>query len=274
MSVICKSKIVSFEEIVRTVLSEDDLEHNKYLAEFEKYDLIEPFWRMCEENFGYSDNAPSLLKLVYALFVTYASKVIRTEFSQSWKNFCSYKSGNIIAFLDSMMNSTIYNERFDELSQMVYDDLRGDDIFQGLGAENLVDCELFNKVDVFIIQWLIERLENEDTHAKLNGHSIPELCRLRRKMHFGKLYYSHYYIIENAYHLILAAHFEPKKEAQGILNEYITKDYITNQKYRYFYYHFDKIANHTPYEALRELVENIYTNRFLDKLQWPGMIPL
>lgn len=266
MSVICKTKIVSFEEIVRTIISEDGVKNNKFLAKFEKYDLIDSFWNMCEEIFGYTDASPSLLKLVYTLYVTYASKVIRCELPQAWRNYCSYKSGNIIAFLDSMMNSLIYYESFDDLSQMVYNNLKGEDIFRDLGTEDIVDCEIFLKIDIFIIGWLIERLENEDTDAKLQGYSIPDICRMRRKMHYGRIYYSDYYVIENAYHLILAAHYEPKKTAADIAKQYIEKDYIIDQKYRYFYYHFDKVENNTPYETLRELVENIYTNKFLDKL--------
>lgn len=281
MSVICKTKIVSFEEIVRTVITEDDLENNKYLGEFVKYDLLTPFWKMCEDTFGYKVNgivdaredtlgyshvSPSLSKFIYTLFVTYASKAIHTELPQSWKNYCSYKSGNIIAFLDSLMNSLIYNKDFEKLSDMVYDTLRGHELLEKLGTDSIVECEIFREIDAFIIKWLIARLESEDTDAKLYGYSIPEVCRMRRKMHYGKLYYSEYYIIENVYHLINVAHFEPKKIADDIWKEYTSKDYIIDQKYRYFYYHFDKVENNTPYESLRQLVENIYTNRFLNPL--------
>lgn len=51
MSVLCKSKVVSFEEVVRTVITAGDLEDNRYLQEFEKYDLLSAFWQMCEEYF-------------------------------------------------------------------------------------------------------------------------------------------------------------------------------------------------------------------------------
>lgn len=266
MSVICKTKIVSFEEIVRSVITEGGLEDNKYLAEFEKYDLIVPFWKMCEDTFGFADTNPSLSKFIYTVFTTYTSKVVNAELPQAWKNYCSHKSGNIIAFLDSIMNSLIYNKNFEELSKLVYEKLKGDDVFSKLDTEDIVDCEIFRKLDIYIIKWLIQRLENEDTDARLNGKSIPEICRQRRKMHYGKMHFSHYYIIENAYHIILTAHFEPKKTVEEISKDYIDKDYTVDQKYRYFYYHFDLIENNTPFENVRELVENIYTNKFLDKL--------
>ncbi|MHC1732016.1 MAG: BREX-1 system phosphatase PglZ type A [Bacteroidales bacterium] len=266
MSVICKTKIVSFEEILRTVITDDGLEENKYLAEFEKYDLLGPFWKMCEETFGYTDGSPSLHKLLYTLFATYTSKVIRADLTQAWNNYCSFKSGNIIAFIDSLMNSLIFKDTFDALSDMVYNTLDGDAIFDKLNVNDYSELEIYKKTDIFILKWLIERLESEDTDARLNGHTIPELCKMRRKMHFGQVYFSHYYILENAYHLIMAARFEVKKTAAEIWKNYVSKDYVVDQKYRYFYYHYDLLANNSPYENLRDLVENIYTNRYLDPL--------
>ena len=73
---------------------------------------------------------------------------------------------------------------------------------------------------------------------------------------------THYYILENAYHLIMAARFEPKKTASDIWKSYIAEDHAIDQKYRYFYYHYDQVLNNTPFENLRDLVENIYTNRY------------
>lgn len=266
MSVICKTKIVSFEEIVRTIITEEELEGNKYLAEFEKYNLLEPFWKMCEETFGYTDAAPTLIKFIFTLFVTYTSKSIRSDLPQAWKNYSSYKSGNILAFLDSLMNSIVYKEDYENIAKMVYNSLNGETVLSKLSADALVDFEVFYQVDGILIKWLIERLENEDTDAKLNGLSIPEVCKKRRKMHYGIKYYSHYYILENAYHLIKNARYETKKTAGELWKQYISNDYLIDQRYRYFYYHYDSVTNNMIYDNLRDLVENIYTNEYLNKL--------
>lgn len=125
MSVLCKSKTASFEEVVRCLLTDDELADNKFLAEFEKYDLLSAFWQQAEVAFGYNDNKPTLEKLVITLFVTYASKVIHADLPQAWKPFISYKSGNVIAFLDNLMNSYLYGERFDEISEIVYNAING-----------------------------------------------------------------------------------------------------------------------------------------------------
>ncbi|MEA5083613.1 MAG: BREX-1 system phosphatase PglZ type A [Lachnospiraceae bacterium] len=266
MSVLCKTKVVSFEEILRTIITDGELEDNKYLASLENYDLVTTFWRMCEETFGYTDVSPSLSKLIYTFFITYMAKVIRTELPQALKNYCSFKSGNIIAFLDSIMNSIIFKDSFDKLSDLTYNTVNVESTLKKLDVDSFAELEIFRKVDVFIIKWLIARLENEDTDAKLAGFAIPEICKKRRKMHYGNLYFSHYYIIENAYHLIMAAHFEPEKTVENIWKRYVSTDYMLDQRYRYFYYHYDKITNNEIYDTLRELVENIYTNEYLNKL--------
>lgn len=85
----------------------------------EKYDLQSPFWKLCEQQFGYTDAKPTLEKLVVTMFVTATARQLGSAVPQDWKHYVSYKSGNIIAFLDSLMNSVLYSERFDELSHQL-----------------------------------------------------------------------------------------------------------------------------------------------------------
>ena len=73
MSFLCRSKAASFEEVVRCILTDDGLEDNRYLAEFEKYDLLVAFWQHMEATFGYTDTKPTLQKFVMTTFVTYAA---------------------------------------------------------------------------------------------------------------------------------------------------------------------------------------------------------
>ena len=154
---------------MRCILTDDGFVDNKYLVEFEKYDLLNAFWQQADVAFGYSDPKPTLEKLVITMFVTYASKVIHTDMPQAWKPFVSYKSGNIIAFTDNLMNSYLYGSRYDEVSEMVYNAINGKNHLAKMEVEALVDCNIFAGVDELIIAWLLARLENEDIGAKLGG---------------------------------------------------------------------------------------------------------
>jgi len=266
MSVLCKSKTSSFEEVVRCILTDDGFENNKYLSEFEKYDLLPTFWQHCEDAFGYTDPKPTLEKLVMTMFVTYASKTIHAEMPQPWRSFISYKSGNIIAFLDNLMNSYLYAKRFDEISALVFSGLNAAAQLAKLPAEAIVDCNLFAGVDSLLIQWIIERLENEDVEAKLNEFTISKLCSQRRKQHFGRAYKNEYFVLENACNLIAGSKYIPVSGIDKIVKQYTDQFYQVDRRYRYFYYYLDKLENAAAFEKLRELVENIYTNDYLNKL--------
>ncbi len=266
MSVLCKSKTASFEEVMRCILTDRDFDNNNYLIEFEKYDLIDAFWQQAENNFGYSSNKPTLEKLVITLFVTYASKVIHTDMPTAWEPFISYKPGNILTFLDNLMNSSVYGEKYDEISEKVYSSVNAGKYLAQMDAEALIDCNIFDGVDKIIINWLLERLENEDVGAKLDGRTIPEICAQRRKKHFGIKYRNEYFIIENAYYILEYGKYEPIKGIKNIVKNYTESAYKIDRRYRYFYYFLDKPEETTQFEKLRDLVENIYTNDYLNKI--------
>ena len=265
MSVLCKNKTASFEEVIRAILTDDGFEDNKYLAELERYDLLAAFWQQTEELFGYTDVKPSIEKLAFTLFVTYAAKTISAEIPQAWKGFVSYKSGNIIAFLDSLMNSLIYRDRFDEVSSLVFDRLNGESQLAKLPIESLVNCNVFAGVDAMLIHWMTERLENEDTAAKLNGKTIPEICADRRKKHFGAMFRSQYFVLENAHSILSLGRYTPISNIDNLIKKYVDTDYKIDRRYRYFYLYFDSIEENTGFEKLRELIENFYTNEYLNK---------
>lgn len=266
LSAICKTRTCTFEEVLRVVLTEGTLEENKSLLEMEKYDLQNSFWKLCEQQFGYTDEKPTLEKLVLTLFVTETARQLGNNVPQSWKAFISYKAGNSIAFLDSLMNSVLYSERFDQLSMHVSDSLNISATFKEMEAEELTEVDTFIAADQVLVKWIVERLIAEDTGAKLNQTGIPELCEKRMKMHFGSRTRKIYRLLLSAYHLLLAANYNCPDEFKEIIKQYREKDYKTDQEYRKFYYNFDQIEDTGAFESLRNLVENIYTNEYLGKI--------
>ncbi len=266
MSVLCKSKLPTFEEVARCVLTDGTLEDNAILSEFEKYDLLKPFWQQCGLVFGYADEQPTLQKLLMTMFVTYAEKNIHAELPHSWQPFTSFKSGTIIAFMDSLMNSVLYRDRFDELSSVMYKALDAENQFSDMPVDALVDCNLFSGVDTLILKWMTDRLLNEDVDAKLYGKDILKVCAERRKMHFGAQFHDAYFVIENAWHIIRPGIYTHQSEIDGIVKQYTSAWYQVDRHYRYFYRYYDALENNTSFEGLRSLVERIYTNEYLNPM--------
>lgn len=266
MSVLCKCKTPSYEEVLRIVLTDAGFEDNPYLAEFKKYDLLDAFWRQAQDVFGYADEKPTLEKFTMTMFVTYVAKVIPADMPAAWKPFISFKSGNVIAFIDNLMNSYIYGERFDEISKMVYDSLKAETEFRKLPVEALVSCGIFAGIDELLIEWATERLELEDVAAKLGDTTIPQLTKQRRQGHFGKRYANEYFVLQNAWSIISGSQYAPSASLNEMVKNYTSELYKMDRYYRYFYYYLDKLEDATRFDKLKELVENIYANEYLAKV--------
>lgn len=265
MSAICGTKTASFEEVVKVLLNEN-LDNNEYMAEFEKYGLTEDFWNKAETYFGFTHQAPDLRSFTAALFLTYASKAITADLPKNLKNAVTYKTGSVIAFLDNLMNNSEYSERFDWLSEFVYNGVGADQFLGTFPVETIIECDAFKAVDEFIIKWLIERLEAEDTGAKLSGSNILQLCVDRKKTHFGKRFAVQYSVIEYAYKIIYAGRYEPVSVLSEIVKNYREKYYENDRNYRLFYFNYDKLEESSAFEKVRDLIENIYTNDYLQNI--------
>ena len=263
LSAVCKARTCSFEEVVRIVMTDGELVDNAFLQEFEKYDLLSAFWQLCEQHFGYTDTKPSLERLLVTLFVTYTGRYVQAELPAAWKSFVSYKSGNIIAFLDSLMNSVLYRDKYDALSAHVAKGLNVFSAFAGMRVDDLVECDTFLAVDQVLVKWLISRLVSEDIGAIVNGFTIPELCEKRAKMHFGRKTGKTYQLLSSAYSMVKEADYRAADGLKPIIDRYLAADYNMDQQYRKFYYYYDQLESTESFEPLRELVENIYTNEYL-----------
>ena len=266
MSAICRTRTCSLDEVLRVLLTEDDLGESKYLEEFRKYDLLVDFWTLIGQEYGYSDPEPTLQKLVVTLFVTYAERYITDPFPEAWKPFISSKPGNDIAFLDSLMNSVLYRERYDQLSAHVANGLHVSETLKGYAPKALVGCDSFAVIDEILLKWVRDRLQNEDIGAKLGDLDIPAVCEKRKKMHFGSRYLHAWEMLACAYHIVQVVHFQPADGFKNIIAQYQKDGYRIDQNYRFFYTHLDQLESSSSFEDLRVLVENIYTNDFLGKL--------
>ena len=94
--------------------------------------------------------------------MTYAGQSISTELPKEWKKFVSYKSGNIIAFMDNLMNHVLYRDKYDKLSAYVAGILDVGKILSAYEPEVLLECDSFAEIDMILICWIKERLLAED----------------------------------------------------------------------------------------------------------------
>ena len=264
MSVLTKSKNPTFEEVVRIILVEDDAEESGYLAEFKKYQLDDAFWKLCSQEFGYIDENPSIVKLLMTFFVTYTSRTIKGELPGSLEPYLIPKAGSVVSFMDQMMNSIVYRDEFNALSEKIFKYIDGERNLATLPAQNVVDLDVFPIADDIIIDWMIERLLAEDLNAEIDGKSIPQLTKYRETKHFADRFSGEYHMLKHAYYVIKAATFVPENDIVSLIKQYDEKTYFVDTHYRKFYFYYDQLNEVHQFDDLRSLVENIYTNRYLD----------
>jgi uncharacterized protein (TIGR02687 family) len=93
-----------------------------------------------------------------------------------------------------------------------------------------------------------------------------KLCDMRSKMHFGTAYKEKYCMLENAFSIVNAASYSTGEDMQTIVKKYLEEDCRIDTAYRKFYYYYDSLEDTASYEQLQSLVENIYTNEYLNRL--------
>ena len=275
---LCKVRTVSFEEALRAVFT-GGLEDNACLAELDRYGLLPAFWSKCENIFGLAGTAPDLTCLAATLFITCMAHQIRSvscgsnvsygscvDLPKAWREFISPKPGNAIAFLDSMMHSTVYGKHYDTLASAVGGKLNVNAVLRRLPKEALLGFCALDGADEILSQWINERLLAQDTGAALAGKDIPTICALRKKTHFGIACAARYELLASAYVLVSCAHYTCPAQFHPLVRQYIKDDYRVDSRYRQFYAALDSLPESGLYEPLRTLCENIYTNAYLGRL--------
>lgn len=121
-------------------------------------------------------------------------------------------------------------------------------------------------MDLLFIKWMIGRELDENSLAAISEKKIPELCALRKRLHFGALYYWEYTALEAAYQILSAISYRPEKELPELIKAYCEKDYRIDTAYRNFLYAFDQRENTEQFEKLKDQVENIYITEYLEKI--------
>ncbi|WP_071906587.1 BREX-1 system phosphatase PglZ type A [Methanobacterium congolense] len=266
LGVLAKVKILNFDEILKKVLMEDDINENKFLTEFEKMDVLDAFWDLCSEKYGYEDKNPTIQKFLISLIITYTSTQYKGDIPKAWEKLLSERTNSVAVFINNLMNNTYYKDKYDEIAQIIAQKIKIEGHLRRVPVENYFECDTFEIFDKNIIDHLIDILSS-------NHEEIPFIYGLleeRKKTHFYKKYEHHYKVLYWANLLIKQVNKfleEPYIDSvEEIIRKYCDSWSFIDRCYRKFYYHYDKISNQDQLHDLRQLIENMYSNTYLSGL--------
>lgn len=270
LAVLCKCQPKP-EEVVRQVLHGALDAENESLQLFAKFGLVADFWLVCKRLFGYNPAEKSLKDLVSCLFATYAAHAMDVDAPDAWLDRSLPEEGEVLTFLDGMMNYLPDQPYFERFSHTAAQELNAMQVLgqvQHTNPDLLLGCTVFDAAEEQISNWITTRLLEENTSATLKGHSIRQICEERSKTYFGAkpARQNHYALLANACTVLEALHFIPADGIDALAAQYKNGAWQVDTAYRKFYLNYGQILRTPEMEKLQALVERVYTNYFLDPL--------
>lgn len=270
MCVLAGVRVLSFEELTKSVFL-GGFEDNPSLRKMEHYKIDSVFWRMVENAYGYKDDDPALKKFFATVVMTYTDVLANGHIPNVWKTFLSDKSNDCVVLVKNLMNNAQTADFYDEQAALIASELKVKQLLMEIPLENVVYLDSFKEFDDNLINWIISKIEDDMLDEKIDGMTISEIALLRMKAayHYSSQYENWYQML---YHGYLALKdislYEYKPTLKDVIEDYSEKTYQVDMHYRKFYYYLDKLGLQENSEKIRDLVENIYTNKYLNDLSY------
>ncbi len=265
LCVLAGVKTSSFEEMLRkTVLA--GVSDNSVLKKLEHYKIDTAFWRLSEKQYGYRDNNPTIQKFLVTMIVTYMDAQMNGNEPNVWKSFVSTRKNDAVVFIKNLMSNDESREFYDIFSEKAADELNVRGLISQISLDDVVSSDAFKEFDNNIIDWIAAKLEDQMLDEKISGMTIPEICETRSKAgyHFSSMYKEKYQMLIAAYHVLKEVSLHRYQTTiNEVVADYVGGTYLIDTYYRKFYYFLDRIGMDTNVEKIRDLVENMYTNRYL-----------
>ncbi|WP_252235867.1 BREX-1 system phosphatase PglZ type A [Clostridium sp. ZS1] len=266
LSVLTKVKIMDMEEIIKAILKDYLDGSNKIYEEITKFGSVDALWSLLQKYYGYNFEERSLERFMAMLLVTNMNETIKFELPKVYAPFVSKKDTNCIVFINHFMNNEKDSKIYGKMQELVAEKLKIAGLLEKHDSETFINCDEFEVMDRLILSRITDLLKDgvEEYDKYLN------LLSTRRTLHYYKKYVSEYKAIKWAINLL-----NKKKELDGIIKtensynmvESYTKDYFYIDKaYRKFYYHYDNLDLKDELNELKDTVENVYNNWYLQEL--------
>lgn len=274
LAVLCKCSVVSLDEVLKALFREQLQETNKYWENIQKFGDEETFWNLVEKVYGYRLLDRSIDTLLIFFMLTNTAETLGGDIPKTWQPYISTKPTNCIVLMDQFMNHSadcsIYNELADQIEARV--NVR--EHMETKEMKDYITSDTFRYFDESVINYITQQLlaDIPDYAAYI------ELITARRTLHWFQFFQHEYEGLYQAIQLFQNVHeinhAMNEASAFDLFQAYANKYYRIDTAYRKFYAAFDQIENKEPLMALRDKVENVYINRYMDELaiKWSNAI--
>lgn len=262
LAVLAGEKTLNFEYIVRKIIVKHFEKDDSILEKFAKYNILDVFWEFVYQQFGYTEDNPTIGKFTISLVLNYTASLFEGNTPRSWKRFLIEDKNNPRVFIDNFMNNNNYMATFDNISSLLEDKLNISRDIKNYTVDSYIMCDSFKTFDKNIVNHYISLLN--ETKEKIDFDSILEL---REKGHSYNEFEDEYQLIYWANEFIgIINEFQREilpDDVNELINLFANRFVNIDKAYRKFYYHYDKIDDTDHIEYLQAMIENMYANIFL-----------
>lgn len=266
LAVLAKVKIMDMEEILKAILKEYLDGRNKIYEDIKKFGDIDSLWALIIKYYGYGFEENSLERFMAMLLITNMNETISFQLPKQYDAFISKKATNCIVFINHFMNNSKDSEYYHKMQKIVGEKLKLDKLLEQNGSETFINCDIFEEMDKIILSRITMLLKDglEEYSKYLN------FIDARRTMHFYKKYQNEYKGLKWAINLLnkkRELNSNIKAEASyDMFKSYIKEYYFIDKAYRKFYYYYDNCIEKDELSDLKESIENLYNNWYLQEL--------
>ena len=246
------------------------------MKQIDNMGLTEDFWKLCKATFEYESEKPNINDLTVSLIITYAASTLKATLPNSLAGYVLKKRNDAVVFVRNIMDNVLYQNAYDELAEnvdktlrfikQIRENLAKDSSKDQMDMEDILACDAFKGIDEIIIDWMLERLNDEILDAQIDGLNMEQIVqrRLSDSFHYGKQFENEYQVLKYAYLIMKSIDkMEISNDVVTMVKNYQEKNYLIDSYYRWFYFAFDQIDDNDRYLKLRERIENIYANDYL-----------
>lgn len=223
----------------------------------ERSGLSTHFWELIKRHYGYSNDQPGLQDFVIELFKTCFLTEVDAEFKPQL-------SSEIKVFISRWKDSRSHAEAFERHSAECAAILQIEDKLQGLDYRKLMTVDEFEAIDRKILSELVR----EVIARTVSAQDVELWVRQRRRGHWFERYQDVYLAIEHGAQFIQQlelTQLEMDSLPDGV-HKYTQTWFRLDQHYRKFIHHARESGQASLLLGLNHLVENLYTNNFLSRL--------
>ena len=261
LAVLSKEKSINFEYILRGIIVNYFEGNKSFLDEFSKYNILNRFWELVYQHFGYTEENPNINNLMASLILNYTAHLFDDEVPESWNRFLVKDKNNHKVFIDNFMNNSKYMDVYDNIANDISSKLKIDEELDNFVVDVYIYCDSFEVFDNNIIKHYVDTLY--ETKEKID---IDNVLEIRKSSHFYNKHKNEYELLKWANTFIYYfKEFQRESlpdDATNLINMFENRFVNIDTSYRKFYYYYDKIDDGDYIVDLRQLIENMY-NTFL-----------